>query len=36
MPITQMLYNIVFEGYDIDKAIRFLINYPYDVDVDFL
>jgi glycerol-3-phosphate dehydrogenase (NAD(P)+) len=36
MPITQMLYNIVFEGYEIDKAIRFLINYPYDVDVDFL
>lgn len=36
VPITQMLYNIVFEGYDIDKALRFLINYPYDVDVDFL
>ncbi|MFM8451174.1 MAG: NAD(P)H-dependent glycerol-3-phosphate dehydrogenase [Haliscomenobacter sp.] len=35
-PITMMLYLIVFEGYDIDKAIRFLMNYPYDVDVDFL
>lgn len=36
VPITQMLYSIVFEGYDIDKALRFLITYPYDVDVDFL
>lgn len=35
LPITQMLYNIVFEGYNIDKAIKFLITYPYDVDVDF-
>ena len=36
MPITQMLYRVVFTGYDIDEAIRYLINYPYDVDVDFL
>ena len=36
MPITRMLYRVVFEGYDIDEAIRYLINYPYDVDVDFL
>lgn len=36
MPITQMLYKVVFAGYDIDDAIRYLINYPYDVDVDFL
>jgi len=36
VPITMMLYNVVFEGYDIDKAIHFLITYPYDVDVDFL
>ncbi|MDX2069940.1 MAG: NAD(P)H-dependent glycerol-3-phosphate dehydrogenase, partial [Haliscomenobacter sp.] len=35
LPITQMLYNIVFEGYNIDKAIKYLITYPYDVDVDF-
>lgn len=35
LPITQMLYNIVFDGYNIDKAIKFLITYPYDVDVDF-
>lgn len=35
-PITLMLYKIVFEKYDIEKAITFLIQYPYDVDVDFL
>jgi len=36
LPITQMLYRVVFENYDIDEAIRYLINFPYDVDVDFL
>lgn len=36
VPITQMLYRIVFENYDIDKAIATLISFPYDVDVDFL
>lgn len=36
VPITQMLYNIVFENYNIDKAIEVLITFPYDVDVDFL
>ncbi len=36
VPITQMLYKIVFEGFDLDKALKFLISYPYDVDVDFL
>jgi glycerol-3-phosphate dehydrogenase (NAD(P)+) len=35
LPITQMLYNVVFEGYNIDKAIKYLISYPYDIDVDF-
>lgn len=36
VPITGMLYNVVFKGFDIDRAIQFLINYPYDVDVDFI
>ena len=36
VPITQMLYNVVFERYEVDKALRYLITYPYDVDVDFL
>lgn len=36
VPITLMLYRIVFENYNINKAITFLMQYPYDVDVDFL
>ena len=36
IPITDMLYAIVFENFDIDRAIKFLIRYPYDIDVDFL
>ncbi len=35
-PITQIIYNIVFKDFDIDKAIDFLMTYPYDVDVDFI
>lgn len=36
VPITQVLYNVIFEGYDLEKAIHFLMKYPYAVDVDFL
>ena len=36
VPITQMLYNVVFEGFDIKRAINYLMKYPYSVDVDFL
>ena len=36
VPITEMLYQIVFEEFEIDRAIHFLITYPYDVDVDFI
>ncbi len=36
VPVTQMLYEVVFNGFEISKAIDFLINYPYDIDVDFL
>ncbi|MEO0043847.1 MAG: hypothetical protein RL329_3295 [Bacteroidota bacterium] len=36
MPITDMLYKIVFQNLNIDKAIMYLMEYPYDVDVDFL
>lgn len=35
-PISLMLYSVVFEGFDIKRAINYLMNYPYDVDVDFL
>lgn len=35
-PITMMLYNVVFEGFDIKRAIKYLMTYPYTVDVDFI
>lgn len=35
VPITEMLFRIVFEDFAIDKAMRYLMQYPYDVDVDF-
>ncbi|MEM9921125.1 MAG: NAD(P)H-dependent glycerol-3-phosphate dehydrogenase [Bacteroidota bacterium] len=35
-PITDMLYSVAFKGLDIDRAIKYLMNYPYAVDVDFL
>lgn len=36
VPISEMLYRVVFEGFSIDKTIAYLMEYPYDVDVDFL
>ena len=33
--IFEFLHKVVYESYDIMDAIRFLIKYPYDVDVDF-
>ena len=36
VPITEMLYQIVFENFPVDEAMNYLITYPYDVDVDFL
>ncbi len=36
VPITQMLYRIVYENFDIEQAIDFLMRYPYAEDVDFL
>jgi len=36
LPIIKMIYSIVYEDFDPQKAIRFLIKYPYGVDVDFL
>lgn len=35
-PITQMIYSVVFEGFDVERAIEYLMRYPYAVDVDFL
>jgi glycerol-3-phosphate dehydrogenase (NAD(P)+) len=36
LPIIHMLHEIVFDNFSIDKAINYLVTYPYDVDVDFL
>jgi glycerol-3-phosphate dehydrogenase (NAD(P)+) len=36
VPITDMLYRLVFEGFNIDKALEYLMEYPYDIDVDFV
>jgi glycerol-3-phosphate dehydrogenase (NAD(P)+) len=36
VPISEMLYRVVFENFSIDKTIKYLMEYPYDVDVDFL
>ena len=35
-PIHDMLYRVIYDGVDIDVAIKFLMRYPYQVDVDFL
>ena len=36
LPVIQRMYLMVFENYDIDKAIEYLMEFPYDVDVDFV
>lgn len=36
VPITEMIYLIVFEGYSIERAINYLMKYPFSTDVDFL
>ncbi len=36
VPITQMLYSVVFEDFEIERALNYLMKYPYAVDVDFL
>jgi len=36
LPITAMLYKVVFEEYPLSKAVESLVSYPYAVDVDFL
>ena len=36
VPITEMLYNVVFEDFDKQRALYYLMKYPYAVDVDFI
>jgi glycerol-3-phosphate dehydrogenase (NAD(P)+) len=35
-PIFEVTYRVIFKGMDLDRAIGFLMTYPYEVDVDFL
>ncbi len=36
VPITTTLYMVVFEGFEMSRALDYLMTYPYDVDVDFV
>lgn len=36
VPITQMIYSAVFDGYPIERAISYLMKYPFSSDVDFI
>jgi glycerol-3-phosphate dehydrogenase (NAD(P)+) len=36
LPITTLLYRMVYEAYDLQLAIEYLMQFPYDKDVGFL
>lgn len=35
-PITEYLYRVLFENFDIKEALQFLMKYPFNVDIDFV
>jgi glycerol-3-phosphate dehydrogenase (NAD(P)+) len=35
-PITSALYQVLFENMTVQKALRYLMRYPLNVDIDFL
>lgn len=35
-PITEVLYEVLFEGMPVSKAINMLMRYPFNVDTDFI
>lgn len=35
-PITEYLYRVLFEDFDIKEALQFLMKYPFNVDIDFV
>jgi len=35
-PITNLLYQVVYENLDFNRAINFMMSYPFQEDVDFL
>lgn len=36
VPITSTLYSVIFEGMEIEKAVRYLMSYRYSMDADFM
>jgi len=36
LPIIQMIYTIIFENFKPERAVKYLMKYPYGVDVDFM
>ncbi len=36
LPIVQVLHKVVFEGFDMNKGLSFLMNDTYAVDVDYI
>lgn len=36
LPIFTTLHAVVVDGYPVERALHFLMTYPYDVDVDFV
>lgn len=36
VPIFEVIYRVFFKGMSLDRAIGFLMTYPYEVDVDFM
>ncbi|CAN5294143.1 NAD(P)H-dependent glycerol-3-phosphate dehydrogenase [soil metagenome] len=36
VPIIQVIYKTLFEGVPASEGLRYLMKYPFDVDVDFL
>lgn len=35
-PISMIMYKVIFKNLDVNTALRYLINYPLDTDIDFL
>lgn len=36
LPIMNILYKVIYEGFNIEKAMIYLMRYAYDQDVDFV
>ena len=36
LPIFTTLHHVTVEGYPVERALHFLMTYPYDIDVDFV